>query len=1030
MQTEAWYRGLSLAERLPAGAAADPERGARRLARWRSQRPFDSGDWLARRLAADGITEADLAAVLGEDDAALCARLGRPAWLTDVAAFAGPVAPGAEADGFLALVEPLVRQAAAEVTAVASELAAAGGPLDPAGAAELLRAHLLPTLPGMVERTLALELNVARLRGETAGETPQARYRGFVRRLREPAAVEALFAEYPLLGRLLAEHVRRQTAVHVEFLHRLTADWADIRKLLSAADPGLLSTVEANLGDRHRGGRAVLVAGFSGGLRVVYKPKSLAVDVHFQQLLEWLGTAVPGLHLRTLAVLDRGAYGWTEFCARTACDTKDEVARFYRRLGAHLALMYGLGGTDMHYENLIAAGEHPVVVDLESLFQPNMAVQSAIPLGGPTASLDSVLRVGLLPQRSWGHTGAPGLDLSGLGYQEDQLSPRASQYWAETGTDRMRSDRKRMATQGGHNRPTLRDGEVDVLDYADDLVDGFRDTYRGLLAHRADLLAPDGPLARFAADEIRVIVRPTHIYSLLLRESFHPDLLRDGLDRDRFFDKLWVSVDDFPYLNRVIAAERADLWRGDVPIFVTTPDSVDVRTSAGERVPGFLERPSMALARERIERLSTADLDWQTWIVRGSLTSLALGDGAAGPSTYGGRLVPGIADAADYLAAARAVGNRLEQLAVRRGDDLYWLGLTAFQEQYWDLTALDVDLYGGVSGIVLFLAYLGHVTGEDRYTELAEGGLSTVRRLTRRGSAHTGQLGAFSGLGSALYLLAHLGALWDRPDLFDEALELSAGVPGLVDADTQLDVMGGAAGCIGALAVLHRCLPDRGLVDAVVRCGDHLLTAAKPMGSTLGWPTPMADRPLTGFAHGAAGFGWALATAAELGAGQRFADAAVRAFGYERTHFSPARGDWPDLRATDPTASMTAWCHGAVGIGLGRLALPGIADPAIAAEIAAATAATLATGFGANHSLCHGDFGSLELLLAAGHDEAADRGAAVLASIDRHGWRCGVPTGAETPGLLAGLAGIGYGLLRAADPAHVPSVLTLEPPRA
>ena len=35
----------------------------------------------------------------------------------------------------------------------------------------------------------------------------------------------------------------------------------------------------------------------------------------------------------------------------------------------------------------------------------------------------------------------------------------------------------------------------------------------------------------------------------------------------------------------------------------------------------------------------------------------------------------------------------------------------------------------------------------------------------------------------------------------------------------------------------------------------------------------------------------------------------------------------------------------------------------------------------------------------------------------------------ETPGLLSGLAGIGFGLLRAARPELVPSVLALEPPR-
>jgi lantibiotic modifying enzyme len=34
----------------------------------------------------------------------------------------------------------------------------------------------------------------------------------------------------------------------------------------------------------------------------------------------------------------------------------------------------------------------------------------------------------------------------------------------------------------------------------------------------------------------------------------------------------------------------------------------------------------------------------------------------------------------------------------------------------------------------------------------------------------------------------------------------------------------------------------------------------------------------------------------------------------------------------------------------------------------------------------------------------------------------------ESPGLMTGLAGIGYGLLRVAAPARVPSVLTLEGP--
>jgi lantibiotic modifying enzyme len=34
----------------------------------------------------------------------------------------------------------------------------------------------------------------------------------------------------------------------------------------------------------------------------------------------------------------------------------------------------------------------------------------------------------------------------------------------------------------------------------------------------------------------------------------------------------------------------------------------------------------------------------------------------------------------------------------------------------------------------------------------------------------------------------------------------------------------------------------------------------------------------------------------------------------------------------------------------------------------------------------------------------------------------------ETPGLFVGVAGVGWQLLRFAEPARVPSILTLEPP--
>jgi lantibiotic modifying enzyme len=113
-----------------------------------------------------------------------------------------------------------------------------------------------------------------------------------------------------------------------------------------------------------------------------------------------------------------------------------------------------------------------------------------------------------------------------------------------------------------------------------------------------------------------------------------------------------------------------------------------------------------------------------------------------------------------------------------------------------------------------------------------------------------------------------------------------------------------------------------------------------------------------------------------------------------------------------------------------------IDDSRARAEILAALNTTRRFGFGDNHSLCHGDLGNLELLRLAGEwfGDAAMEGAtdrvisAVVEGAEREGWRCGAPFDIEVPGLMTGLAGIGYGLLRTAEPARVPSVLLLAPP--
>ena len=54
---------------------------------------------------------------------------------------------------------------------------------------------------------------------------------------------------------------------------------------------------------------------------------------------------------------------------------------------------------------------------------------------------------------------------------------------------------------------------------------------------------------------------------------------------------------------------------------------------------------------------------------------------------------------------------------------------------------------------------------------------------------------------------------------------------------------------------------------------------------------------------------------------------------------------------------------------------------------------------------------------------------AILSDLAENNWRCGEPLGLVTPGLMFGISGIGYALLRQAFNNQIPSLLTLDKPK-
>lgn len=1064
MRNSSFLAALTLRERLallrdngyPSEDATEASQsGYQRLRLWKAQRAFASAGRFESRLRADGLSEEGLLKLLETGPVTLepLVEAARPpSWLTQLKrlrvqparrTLPAPADPGVfPSAAFHPFVAPLVRDAERQLRRRLAALLLCSP--QPVIRLEMVLPRLIASLQlrlcQQASRTLVLELHLAKMQGVLAGATPEKRFQSFIARLRRAGTRDAIYQRYPVLARHLAEQARLWRDAVLELLQRLVGDWQDLYPLLPASPEDELAEISLGEGDRHRGGRSVSILRFASGLRVVYKPRSLGVEAHFQDLLRWLNERGDHPPFRKLWVLDRGTHGWMELVTTQPCSSPAELERFYLRQGAYLALLYALEATDVHAENLIAAGEHPVLVDLECLFHPRHE---------GTRDLDfemisrSVLRVGLLPRRIGARVGADGIDLSGLGAEAGQLSPQGSPAWADPGTDRMRFVRQPRELPGYQNRPTLDGRTVDLLEFQGTLALGFKSLYNFLLCYRYDLTADRGPLRCFEGDEIRILLRPTWSYAQVLEDSFHPDFLRDSLDRDRFFDALWAAEWNHPEEARVVESERLDLLAGDIPYFASRPASRDLYNSRGERLAEFFPRCALAEVETMLAHLSDIDRNRQVSIIKDSLSTLPAIDDLIPPPVKVHTPPESPVNKETLLRQARVIGGRLADLAFEREGEVNWMSLTSQGNQrHLALEPLGVDLYGGLSGVALFLAYLEATGGEERFQRLAR---AALRRACQRIDAGTDTLpiGAYTGLSGIVYALTHASVLWNDENLLAKAVHYAERAAAGIESDEALDVLSGAAGCIGALLPLHRLTGSADILEIARCCGDRLLARAEPQQHGIGWSTSISAIPLAGFAHGNAGFAWALSHLAAATQDNRYHACALEALEYERSLFSHEDGNWLDRRfegmaGADERRFMVAWCHGAPGIGLARLTMPpGSREPAIERDIDIALKTTHEAGFGRNHSLCHGDLGNIEIFLHAEqthqwkrwrpHRETlAEKLAGDLAANSYLG---GIPGGFATPGLMLGLAGTGYGLLRLAAPETVPSILSLEGPR-
>jgi len=1036
---------LSDAFEVPPDRTGDADLAERRLAAWCRASAGGDRSLFGRRLDRDGVSLAQVrerfAGVRRNPAVAPPPWAADAHWIEAVLQSESDKTDAGPAEGepcaFEHLFVPVVRQAD---TLLWSGLnARASGNLSESARA-YLRHALLRELSGVATPALYERFSKAR----------EAGYAHFVAAM-QAGGFRQLFEDKPVLLRLLATLTRQWIDTSREFLTRLDADLAAIRRdVLHSGAASPVAKIEGELSDPHNDGRSVQIVTFEDGERIVYKPKDLRLDAAWHALVEHLNRAGAPLELKAVRAIARDGYGWTEFIDHTGCADQEGCALFFRRAGGWLALLHCFVATDMHQENMIAAGAHPVPIDLETILQASAEEHKTHEPEGAAfdAAMDvignSVMTVGLLPAYARGAFN----NVFAMGGMTADWDSRTVIRWDNINSDAMRPAKAKEVGKTNPNLPHVAGRYAKFSDHVDSFAAGFAD-YAKFLAGRRGTGRPGALFDGFAGLPVRKVVRPTRFYYMLLQRLKNHRTMDDGI--------IWSAQADFVArlaewekesdpLWPVLRAERAALMALNVPHFVMLSDGNEVRDAGGnsfrtEAVCG-LDR-----ARGRLDRFDEREIAWQVEVI-GENTSSAVQSAvpAAAASREMSHSNASRAPAKEmFVAEAGKIAAELSHHAIRRGSSAAWIGLDWLGDaDVFQLVCLGPDLYNGACGIALFLAAHAAVTGSEPSRDLALAALSYLRKTMKgRNAARMARslgIGGALGLGSIVYALTVMARCLRNDDLLADAnVAAQLCTDAVIAADKQLDVMGGSAGAILALLRLYRDTKSGDVLDRAAKCGEHLL-AQRRLGEE-GRRTWVGQgsgaQGLNGMSHGAAGFAYALASLAAATGREEFAHAAIECIAFEDASYDAERHNWPDLRGGGEPLWPCQWCHGAPGIGLARLATAKRAGGdarLLAADIRNAVAGVEQNRPTPVDTLCCGTLGGIEFFCEAAdalergdlRELAAQRLSAVLdraAATGDYRWNSGKRQ--FNLGLFRGLAGVGYTLLRRAD-ASLPNVIIWE----
>ncbi|MBE6051825.1 MAG: type 2 lantipeptide synthetase LanM [Clostridium sp.] len=889
--------------------------------------------------------------------------------------------------------------------------------------------EIVKKLNNIYLRVLIVEIRKLSLEKRLEGDTPKERgeyFRNVL--LKNKEYIKSIYILYPELSRVLENTTKNQVEFIKKILTCLEEKYIELIKTFKLENKEKLIKIELGSGDTHNKGKSVSLLYFKSGIKLFFKPRNVEIDKAYYNFLSYLNNEkIEGFSKLYSPIVysneDRDS-GWQEFVEFKECKDEKEVNNFYRRIGEILCILHLFNSKDFHYENIIAKGEYPVLIDLETILNPKVYDDynecTALMEINKIIS-DSVYFSGLLPRNIISKKNKNVLDLSGLSASEEQKAQYKTMVIENYDTDEVKIVKKYMNIEIKNNNPKLGDKVIKSENYVNDIKEGFLNLYRWMLKNKKIL--KEKVIEFFSNKECRVVIRATMVYSQILNTSYHPELLKNTVDRKVYLSRIAISSNEI--IKRFIATEYDELFYGDIPYFkVNTSDNNFFNINNNKSI--------IDEVCERIEKLNELDLEKQM-----SIINLSYEEKLRGISCYrtGIKLLNKDAliniNKEDALGVAEKIGKYIIRKGVKginNGYDEYrWLSLRTVQGNRMTIMDAGLDLYEGNAGIGLFLAYLSKFT---RDKEIESDALKTINPIINSLNQEK-KIGFFNGISGELYALYKIGKILNNDNIKNIVLDYIPKIEELIDEDENCDITAGYAGLLLFLISIYNDTKRLGFLNLMEKIYDKI--KSKSIINEYG--TTWSEDGLIGFAHGNAGIEAALIKYYKVSGKKEILDLIKDSVKFEKHFFNSNKGGWPRA-AINYDIYSNYWCHGNGGILLSRLILKeeGYTYEGIDKEIEFCIKELIKSGIGNDFCLCHGDVGNLLILYKAcqvlKNDELKEKVLYTfinyIEKLKKENFIEKEFKFKEKNSLMIGIAGLGYGILKFLYCDEIPCILSLE----